>query len=175
MKTFNHLIAKHGVLISFSIAKKLNRDNIKSISDEINKLGGDKKTRSQLLQEEIKRNTMDSLKLADVPGLIMSKGEIIREKFIENSFMKDDKTVISLMILANLLSKKILDKKAPKEQMCFILISLINSLGLSDNDFKNFHQKHNPNFMGDDNDDDFDDFDDDEDMDDEDDDEDGEF
>ena len=50
MKTFNHLIAKHGVLISFSIAKKLNRDNIKSISDEINKLGGDKKTRNQLLQ-----------------------------------------------------------------------------------------------------------------------------
>jgi len=91
MKTFNHLIAKHGVLISFSIAKKLNSDNIKAITDEINKLGGDKKTRSQLLEEEIKRNTIDSLKLTDVPGLIMSKSEIIREKFIENSFMKDDR------------------------------------------------------------------------------------
>ena len=127
MKTFNHLIAQHGVLISFSIAKKLNRESIKAISDEINKLGGDKKTRNQLLEEEIKRNTMDSMKLTDVPGLIMSKTEIVKEKFMDNSFMKDDKKVISLMILSNLLSKKILDKKAPKEQMCFILISMINS------------------------------------------------
>ena len=66
------------------------------------------------------------------------------------------------MILSNLLSKKILDKKAPKEQMCFILISMINSLGLSDADFKNFHQKHNPNYMHDEEEDDFDDFEDEE-------------
>jgi hypothetical protein len=162
MKTFNHLIAQHGVLISFSIAKKLNRESIKAISDEINKLGGDKKTRNQLLEEEIKRNTMDSMKLTDVPGLIMSKTEIVKEKFMDNSFMKDEKIVISLMILSNLLSKKILDKKAPKEQMCFILISMINSLGLSDSDFKNFHQKHNPNYMHDEEEDDFDDFEDEE-------------
>jgi hypothetical protein len=153
MKTFNHLIAQHGVLVSFSIAKKLNRESIKAITKEINKLGGDKKTRTELLEEEIKRNTMESMKLSDVPGLIMSKTEIVKEKFMENSFMKDDKTVISLMVLANALSKKILDKKVPKEQMCFILISLIGSLGLSDGDFKNFHQKHNPNFMHDDDDD----------------------
>lgn len=164
MKTFNHLIAQHGILISFSIAKKLNRNTIKSISDEINKLDGDKKTKTQLLEEEIRRNTMDSMKLTDVPGLIMSKTEIVKEKFMDNSFMKDDKKVISLMILSNLLSKKILDKKAPKEQMCFILISMINSLGLSDADFKNFHQKHNPNYMHDEE-EDFDDFDDEEDED----------
>lgn len=159
MKTFNHLIAQHGVLVSFSIAKKLNRESVKAIAKEINKLGGDKKTRTELLEEEIKRNTMESMKLSDVPGLIMSKTEIVKEKFMENSFMKDDKTVISLMILANALSKKILDKKIPKEQMCFVLISLINSLGLSEGDFKNFHQKHNPNFMHDD-DDDLDEYDD---------------
>jgi hypothetical protein len=152
MKTFNHLIAQHGVLISFSIAKKLNPESVKAIAKEINKLGGDKKTRTELLEEEIKRNTMESMKLSDVPGLIMSKSEIVREKFMDKSFMKDEKKVISLIILANSLSKKILDKKVPKEQMCFILISLINSLGLSDSDFKNFHQKHNPNFMHDDDD-----------------------
>jgi len=159
MKTFNQLIAQHGVLVSFSIAMKLNRESVKAITKEINKLGGDKKTRTQLLEEEIKRNTMESMKLTDVPGLIMSKTEIVKEKYMENSFMKDDKTVISLMILANALSKKILDKKVPKEQMCFVLISLINSLGLSDGDFKNFHQKHNPNFMHDDEDDDLDEYD----------------
>ncbi len=164
MKTFNHLIAQHGILISFSIAKKLNRNTIKSISDEINKLDGDKKTKTQLLEEEIRRNTMDSMKLTDVPGLIMSKTEIVKEKFMDNSFMKDEKLIISLMILSNLLSKKILDKKLPKEQMCFILISMINSLGLSDADFKNFHQKHNPNYMHDEE-EDFDDFDDEEDED----------
>lgn len=146
MKTFNHLIARHGVLISFSIAKKLSRDHIKSISDEINKLGGDKKTREQLLEEEIKRNTMDSMKLSDIPGLILTHSEVLREKNLDNSFMKDEKKVINLIILANTVSKKILEKKLPKEQMCFVLISLINSLGLSDGDFKNFHQKHNPNY-----------------------------
>lgn len=146
MKSFNHLIAKHGVLISFSIAKKLTRSHIKSITNEINKLGGDKKTRTQLLEEEIKRNTMESMKLTDIPGLILDKREILREKNLDNSFMKDETKVIALIILANSLSKKILEKKLPKEQMCFTLISLINSLGLNDSDFKNFHMKHNPNY-----------------------------
>lgn len=150
MKTFNHLIARHGVLISFSIAKKLSREHIKSISDEINKLGGDKKTREQLLEEEIKRNTMQSMKLTDIPGLILAPNEILKEKNLDNSFMKDEKKVINLIIIANTLSKKILEKKLPKEQMCFVLISLINSLGLNDSDFKNFHQKHNPNYEEDD-------------------------
>lgn len=146
MKTFNHLIAKHGVLISFSIAKKLSRDHIKSITKEINKLGGDKKTRDLLIEEEVKRNTIETMKLTDIPGLILDKSEILREKNMDNSFMKDEKKVIALIILANALSKKILEKKLSKEQMCFVLISLINSLGLSDFDFKNFHQKHNPNY-----------------------------
>ena len=146
MKTFNHLIAKHGVLISFSIAKKLSRDHIKSITKEINKLGGDKKTRDLLIEEEVKRNAMDTMKLTDIPGLILDKSEILREKNLDNSFMKDEKKVITLIILAHAVSKKILEKKLPKEQMCFVLISLINSLGLSDFDFKNFHQKHNPNY-----------------------------
>ena len=167
MKSFNHLIAKHGVLISFSIAKKLNKDHIKSITKEINKLGGDKKTRTQLLEEEIKRNTIDSMKLTDVPGLILNKKEILREKNLDNSFMKDEKKVISLIILANAVSKKILEKNLPKEQMCFVIISLVNSLSLSDFDFKNFHQKHNQNFEDEDEEDfdeeDFDDDDDDED------------
>ena len=153
MKSFNHLIAKHGVLVSFSIAKKLNSEQIKTISKEIEKLGGDKKTRNELLEEEIKRNTMESMRLSDVPGLIVSKREILREKSMENSFMKDEEKVISLIILANSLSKKILEKKLPKEQMCFVLISIINSLGLTDFDFKNFHQKHNPSYIEDDDDD----------------------
>ena len=71
MKTFNHLIAQHGVLISFSIAKKLNRESIKAISDEINKLGGDKKTRNQLLEEEIKR-AYKKLALRTHPGFAIS-------------------------------------------------------------------------------------------------------
>ena len=163
MKTFNHLIAKHGVLISFSIAKKLSRDHIKSITKEINKLGGDKKTRDLLIEEEVKRNAMDTMKLTDIPGLILDKSEILREKNLDNSFMKDEKKVITLIILANAVSKKILEKKLPKEQMCFVLISLINSLGLSDFDFKNFHQKHNPNYEDEDDiEEEFDDEDDDE-------------
>ena len=39
MKPFNHLIAKHGILVSFNIAKKLKKSYIKSIEKEINKLG----------------------------------------------------------------------------------------------------------------------------------------
>ena len=143
MKNFNHLIAKHGVLISFNIAKKINRKKIKSIVDEINKMGGDEKTRQQLIQEEIRRNTLDSMKLTEVPGLIMSKNEILKEKNAEESFMLDESKVISLIVIANNLAKKMLDKKLPKEQICFILISIINSLGLTDLDFKNFHKKHN--------------------------------
>lgn len=47
--------------------------------------------------------------------------------------------------------------------MCFVLISLINSLGLNDSDFKNFHQKHNPNYEDEDDiEEEFDDEDDDE-------------
>lgn len=165
MKPFNHLIAKHGILVSFNIAKKLKKAYIKSIEKEINKLGGDKKTRRELLDEEIKRNAVDTMKVTDIPGLILPKSEILKEKNIENSFMKDQSKVLQLMLFANHLSKKILEKKFPKEQICFLIITLINSLGLTDDDFKNFHKKHNPSFFDDD-----DDFIDEEDIDNEDDD-----
>mgnify|MGYP003335500671 FL=1 len=165
MKPFNHLIAKHGILVSFNIAKKLKKAYIKSIEKEINKLGGDKKTRRELLDEEIKRNAVDTMKVTDIPGLILPKSEILKEKNIENSFMKDQSKVSQLMLFANHLSKKILEKKFPKEQICFLIITLINSLGLTDDDFKNFHKKHNPSFFDDD-----DDFIDEEDIDNEDDD-----
>ena len=35
--SFNHLIAKHGVLTVFSIAKKISKTDIKKISDKVKK------------------------------------------------------------------------------------------------------------------------------------------
>lgn len=153
--TFNHLIAKHGILTSFSIARKVSKKDIKDISDKIKKQCKNKNDFNEMLQKEVLKTTKYSMNQDLIPGLILTENnkQNVRKE------LADEKKLMQLNYVSTTIAKKLMDNKLSKDEICYIILTLLSSLGLNDQDFKNFNNKYG-NF--DDNIDDDDDEDDDE-------------
>lgn len=139
---FNHLIAKHGILTSFSIARKVSKKDIKEISDKIKKQCKNKDEFNELLQKEVLKTTKYSMNQDLIPGLILP------EKSNKNSVKKelaDEKKLMQLNYVANIIAKKLMDNKFSKDEICYLILNLLSSLGLNDQDFKNFNNKYGIN------------------------------
>lgn len=133
---FNHLIAKHGVLTSFSIARKVSKKDIKSISDKIKKQCKTKEEFNELLQKEVLKTTKYSINQDLIPGLILPEKAAARKE------LADDKKLMQLNYVSNIIAKKLMDNKLSKDEICYIILTLLSSLGLNDQDFKNFNAKY---------------------------------
>jgi hypothetical protein len=135
---FNHLIAKHGILTSFSIARKVSKKDIKQISDKIKKQCKNKSDFNELLQKEVLKTTKYSMNQDLIPGLILP------EKSQQNARKEfaDEKILMQLNYVSNTIAKKLMDNKLSKDEICYIILTLLSSLGLSDQDFKNFNNKY---------------------------------
>lgn len=139
---FNHLIAKHGILTSFSIARKVSKKDIKEISDKIKKQCKNKDEFNELLQKEVLKTTKYSMNQDLIPGLILP------EKSNKNPIKKelaDEKKLMQLNYVANIIAKKLMDNKFSKDEICYLILNLLSSLGLNDQDFKNFNNKYGIN------------------------------
>ena len=148
---FNHLIAKHGILTSFSIARKVSKKDIKQISDKIKKQCKNKNEFNELLQKEVLKTTKYSMNQDLIPGLILP------EKNQQNARKEfaDEKKLMQLNYVSNTIAKKLMDNKLSKDEICYIILTLLTSLGLNDQDFKNFNTKYgNPDDNIDEDDDD---------------------
>jgi len=136
---FNHLIAKHGVLTAFSIARKVSKKDIKQISDKIKKKCKTKEEFNELLQKEVLKTTKYAMTQDFIPGLILP------EKNNKQSVKKelaDEKKLMKFNYIANIISKKLMDNKLSKDEICYIILTILSSLGLNDQDFKNFNDKY---------------------------------
>lgn len=136
---FNHLIAKHGILTSFSIARKVSKKDIKQISDKIKKKCKTKEEFNELLQKEVLKTTKYSMNQDLIPGLILPEKDI---KQAARKELADEKKLMKLNYVANIIAKKLMDNKLSKDEICYIILTLLSSLGLSDQDFKNFNNKY---------------------------------
>lgn len=153
---FNHLIAKHGVLTSFSIARKVSKKDIKEISARIKKKCKNKAEFNDLLQKEVLKTTKYAMNQDLIPGLILPD----KDKLNSRKELADEKKLMQLNYISNTIAKKLMDNKLSKDEICYTILTLLSSLGLNDQDFKNFNNKYSPNDENyeDDNDDDDDDF-----------------
>lgn len=133
---FNHLIAKHGVLTSFSIARKVSKKDIKEISDKIKKRSKNKAEFNELLQKEVLKTTKYSMNQDLIPGLILPEKPNTRKE------LADEKRLMQLNYISNTIAKKLMDNKFSKDEICYIILTLLSSLGLNDQDFKNFNTKY---------------------------------
>ena len=158
MNDLDHLIAKHGVMSSFSIARKISKNEFKLMNQKIKKNCKTKKEFDLLLKKEIIKKTNESINLGKIPGLVVPHQENKNvSKRPKKFFLDDDKRTALLSIFGASIVEKVIDKKLSKDEMCFIILTIVNLLKLSDHDFKMFHQKNEEL------DDDFEDEDDDED------------
>lgn len=134
--TINHLIEKHGILSTFTIAKKITKDEIKKITSFVKKKCKNKKQYNEMLKAEILNNITESLKHNKIPGVIL-------QTIQDNSFFKNDQEkVTKLNLFANVISTKISTNKLSKDEICYLILYMFNLLGITQEDFINFHRKN---------------------------------
>lgn len=121
-----------GVLKTFSIARRISEEDIKKFSSQYSKLNKKDLSITEYLRREMAIKMQDDFINNRVPGLIFDDVEPTHE---EHSKLMD------LTQFASLVSKKIVEKKLNKFYYCFIVHSLVNMIGLTDEDFNDFHRK----------------------------------
>jgi co-chaperonin GroES (HSP10) len=129
--TFNHLIVQHGILKSFHIAKKVSKKDI-----------GDIKALTDSLKTAVNRNL--------IPGIIhpesnSEQGVEVKRIQPDNtpSFKNDEKKMFKLNNLSATVANKFVDNEFSKDEVCYLILSMLSILGLTDEDFKQFHKKYN--------------------------------
>ncbi len=130
-----HLISSLGVLTNFSIAKKINKKEISKESRRIKRIfkETDPEKFKKLLMDSLIEKTKKSVEIETPPGLIFPKKHPKKEEL--------DKFYLELSAISQALSNQFVEKKLTKHQLCFILNALINMLGLTEEDFLNFHRR----------------------------------
>lgn len=140
MQSNNHLLAKYGIMTNFSIAKKITKKQLKSLTDKF----GSSNDLSEVLRNEILKETKLAIHNNKIPGIITNEKFPIKASNTENPNATIDlvkKT--KLMYFSTLVIQKISDQNLTKDECCFIIVNLINGLGLKESDFKKFHDSNN--------------------------------
>lgn len=166
MQTCDHILAKYGVMINFSIAKKITKKRIEKMHKKLNTTDEMSEEFQNTLKKEVLKETQLAMFNNTIPGLITN---IKKQSSSKNSSIliteKEKKKIVALT--AGLINA-IAEYKLGKDEMCLLLIQLVNALGLKDVDFKKFNNTYGPKQSsqpedGDDDYDDYDDYDDDDD------------
>lgn len=151
-----HLLSSLGVLAQFSIAKKINEEEVNKETRKIKKVfkNLDKEKIQKLLSDVLVEKTKKEMEKKLPPGLILP-----------NSLSNNpnlDKFYKELAIISQTLANKFCEQNLTKHQVCFIITAIIELLNLTIDDFSDFNQKFNKykeNRMDDeDSDEDFDNF-----------------
>lgn len=135
-----HLLSKHGVLISFSIAKKIDDNKIKELTDKIKGSAKNKIDFNNKLRLEIEEETTRSILNGNIPGLIV--GGIIpkdADKSKQLIYSVNKTKLAELHTIASTFNKSVLNSKLTKNDICFIIYTILNFLEITDVDFKRFH------------------------------------
>lgn len=131
MHTTDHILAKEGILTTFSIAKKITIQDIKKFRDKIKSTKLDADKLQELLKLSVIKNTQKDIEGHKIPGLIVDTVEDADEK----------KRIVELTYFASMISKKLSEKNIDKYHLCYIINAVVNMLGLTEDDFDEFHKK----------------------------------
>lgn len=131
MITANHILAKEGILTTFSIAKKISAKDIKRLRNKLKNSKANAKKFQDLLKSEVIKETQQILRTQNIPGLIVDDINDVEEQ----------KKIMELTYFASIISKKLADKKITKYHSCYIINAIVNMLGLTGEDFDEFHKK----------------------------------
>lgn len=131
MTTANHILAKEGILTTFSIAKKVSAKDVKRLRNKLKNSRADAEKFQDLLKKAVIKETQQILQTQTIPGLIINGSEDVEEQ----------KKIMELTYFASIISKKLADKKIAKYHSCYIINAIVNILGLTGEDFDEFHKK----------------------------------
>jgi hypothetical protein len=157
---YKHLLSENGIMVSFSVAKKIPVDKLKKIHDKIKRMAKNGKNADELFKKEIEKQTKNTLNVNDIPGLITEENvsnnqdedvnQNVKTPEITGVF-KNEKKVMMLNFFGTSVARKMVEQKFKKDEICFIILTILGSLGIGDNDFKNFHKRNkNVNYLNED-------------------------
>ena len=132
MQTTNHILAKEGILTAFAIAKRVTPDDMKKMQSQVK---GKKSTSSlfkSMLTKKIIEDTQQAFETNKIPGLM------VKEIVDENA---EKKRIVELTYFASIMAKKMTGNNISKYHSCYIINAIVNMLGLTEEDFNEFHRK----------------------------------
>lgn len=171
-----HLLSKHGILVSFTIAKKVDENTIKKLTEKIKSASKNKMDFNNKLKTEIENDTKNAILTGKIPGLIVESQDIdppeneynpdppIEEKSVnkkQNPKLRNDLDIIQQLLpnvsmdkkklsilytIASLFNREVLTNDLSKDDICFIVHIILNFLEVSETDFKLFYQKMQENY-----------------------------
>jgi hypothetical protein len=131
MNTTEHILAKEGILTTFSIAKKVTAKDVKKLREKLKTAKVDSDQLKELLRNAVIKETQSDIASHKIPGLILRGVEENEEK----------KRIMELTYFASVIAKKLSEKNIGKYHSCYIINAIVNVLGLTEEDFDEFHRK----------------------------------
>lgn len=145
-----HILNQMGVITSFSVAKKVNEDDITKFFAKGKKAGKSVREMNELLRERVLSEIEDAVVKRQIPGLLAPE-ELAKEMGVQQNVINNMPELNRLIMI---IGHKLAEKKYDKMSLCYFINSLVNLLGLTEKDFERFHQQNSPTDKGGDDDDD---------------------
>ena len=111
--SLKHLISENKILVSFSIARKVNKSEVDKINKRLQKKAKSDKELNQLLEKEVIKMTKKAMEMNKIPGLIQpEQSEIIDDESDDgpSGIFKNEKRLMILNFFATAVAKKMLDQ-----------------------------------------------------------------
>lgn len=147
-----HVLNQLGVLTSFSVAKRITEKDLKSFYAKEKRKGKTDKQINEQFKAKVTQEIQDAVNNNQIPGLI-GPIEIAKEIGLDQRVIDNLPELNRLLLIVG---TKLLDKKFDTMSKCYFINSLVNMLGLTEDDFTKFHKnKNNEDDENDEMDDDF--------------------
>jgi hypothetical protein len=136
MNNYQHLLSKHGILVSFNIAKKIKQSQILAIRRRLEKKNINPKKIEKEIDKEIKSRTQKYLNQTDIPGLVTSDsygGKIVIDPKIQRKILTLANKAVAVCKL----------NKFSKEHVIFFIQAVFHLLKITNDDVTRFKEKYN--------------------------------
>ena len=128
-----HILAKMGVLKTFSISKKITEAEVENMMQLAKNKSKDQQEALEIVKAKIMKEIIEATKKGTLPGIILEKSSqhpIIPIKAID-----------TLNHLVVILTQKLKGKKYDKLSLCYFINYLVGALELKEEDFEDFHRR----------------------------------
>ena len=131
MQMANHILAKEGILTTFSIAKKVTAKDVKKLREKMKSAKLDAEKFNELLKLAVIKEAKHTIESEHIPGLLIIGAEDNEEK----------RRIMEFTYFASVIARKLAEKGVSKYYSCYIVNALVNMLQLTEEDFDEFHKK----------------------------------
>jgi len=133
-----HILNQMGVITSFSVAKKVSEDDIHKFFLKGKKSGKSTEELNNILRNRVLTEIEEAVTHRKIPGLL-SPEELAKEMGVQQHVINNMPELNRLIMIVG---HKLTEKKYDKMSLCYFINSLVNLLGLTEQDFEKFHRQN---------------------------------